>query len=323
MKSLLIKLPNWMGDILFSYDLLFSLAQHYQQVALLTSRDHAELFRIFPIPNTVVIDYAPENWPHIDRDTVLQIQDFRADAGLLLPNSFGSAFILKLAGVSRLYGYDTEHRGLLLTGSLRKPVQRMHQTEYYLNLLRLFELPAISYPTENVEEREPLVVIHPGASKVERAWNLDRFSKVAEELTAKGKEVLFVSGERLSSIDFPVRVRPSLVEFASILRKCSLFIGNDSGPLHLAQQCGAPVIGIYGPGDPLVTGPRPISPSRTIYHGYPCSPCRQKFFKECNPAPTMKPYCIETISTQEVLNAALSLLKVSQVSEKKVAGVFH
>jgi ADP-heptose:LPS heptosyltransferase len=187
----------------------------------------------------------------------------------------------------------------------------------------LFDLEPVSYPSENFDEREQLVVIHPGASKPERAWNLDRFAKVAEELAEAGNEILFVTGEELPSVHFPTRIKPSLLEFGNILRKCSLFIGNDSGPLHLAQQCGAPVVGIYGPGDPLITGPRSISPSRTIYHGYPCSPCRQKFFKECNPAPTMKPYCIETISTREVLNAAFSLLKAPQFSEKRIAGVFH
>lgn len=322
-KSILIKLPNWMGDILFSYDLLYTLSRSFDRVAVLTSAQHAELFEIFPVPNTLVIEYPPENWPNIDRDTILRIQEFAPETGLLLPNSFGSALILKFAGISRLFGYDTENRRHMLTRSLPKPAQRMHQTEYYLNLLRLFDLQPISYPIDNAGDRRELVVLHPGASKQERAWNLERFWKVAEELTKAGREVLFVTGEQISSARFPVLTKPSLSEFASVLRRCALFIGNDSGPLHLAQQCGAPVVGIYGPGDPLVTGPRAVSPARTIYHGYPCSPCRQKFFQECNPAPSYKPYCIETISTHEVLNAVFELLSIPKASNRNVVGVFN
>lgn len=323
MKSILIKLPNWMGDILFSYDLLYTLSRSFDRVAVLTSSAHADLFKIFPIPQTVVIDYPPENWPNIDRDTILRIQEFRAEAGLLLPNSFGSALILKYAGISNLFGYDTEHRKLLLTRSLPKPVQRMHQTEYYLNLLRLFGLQPTSYPTDTGGKRQELVVLHPGASKLERAWNLERFWKIADELTKSGRDVLFITGEPIPTAGFPVWTKPSLSEFASVLRSCALFIGNDSGPLHLAQQCGAPIVGIYGPGDPLVTGPRSLSPSRTIYHAYPCSPCRQKFFQECNPAPSYKPYCIETISTREVLNAAVELLNIPKASDRNVVGAFN
>ena len=307
-ESILVKLPNWMGDILFSYDLLHTLARHFNRVGMLTSAQHEELFSIFPIPGTQAITYPTEEWPHLSRLTVRKIRDFKPEAGLLLPNSFGSALVLRYAGVSRLFGYGSEHRGLLLKKSIRVPPQRIHQTQYYLKLLELFDLQAIPYPSNHSSPKEKLVILHPGASKRPRAWHLERFAKVAQEIRERGFDVLFVSGETIRVGPFPVMVRPSLSDFSRVLKGCSLFIGNDSGPLHLAQQCGAPVLGIYGPGNPLTTGPRPISPHRVVYHTFPCSPCRQNFFKDCAPAPSGKPFCIETINPNEVLKAALELL---------------
>ena len=189
-----------------------------------------------------------------------------------------------------------------------QPAFQLPMPEYYLGLLKLFGFEPKRYPISPTPEKSKLVVLHPGASKMQRAWNLERFVQLAEMLQQKGLEVLFISGEDLAVGKFPVVVKPSLKEFSNLLRSCSLFVGNDSGPMHLAQQCGAAVVGIYGPGDPLVTGPRPLTPHRVIYHSYPCSPCRQKFFKECNPASSGKPYCIETITTDEVLRASLELL---------------
>lgn len=306
MASILIKLPNWMGDILFSYDLLYTLSMKFDRVGLLTSPAHAELFRIFPIPRSTVISH--ESWPNLDRDAVREIQAFKPDSGLLLTNSIGSALALRMAGVTPLFGYATEHRKFLLKESLPVPQKRLHQVEYYLELLNFYSRRPVLYPIDPKEKKDPSVVIHPGASKRERAWNTDRFLALAERLKQKNVDVKFVSGESIHGID--AVVSPSLPRLAAMLRSCALFIGNDSGPLHLAQQCGSAVVGIYGPGDPMITGPRPITPARVVYHGYPCSPCRQRFFTECSPAPSGKPYCVETISTAEVAKAAFELLSL-------------
>ena len=316
-RAILVKLPNWMGDILFSYDLLYTLSKQFDRVGILTSSQHADLFRIFPQPNTELITYPAEEWPYLSAATRRRIKEFNAQGCLLLPNSFGAALALRRAGISHLYGYRCEHRRWLLKKSIAAPTRRLHQRLYYLELLRLFDLQPLDYPGPEPSSREPMVILHPGASKPPRAWHLERFVKVAEAMREKGFEPIFVSGERVRVGPFRVIVRPPLQELCDLLRRCSLFIGNDSGPLHLAQQCGAPVVGIYGPGDPLITGPRPCSPSRVVYHGFPCSPCRQKFFKECSPAASGKPFCLETINPEEVLKAGIELI------EKKEEGTGH
>src|SRR5438105_1246756 len=134
MSSILIKLPNFLGDTLFAFDLIHTLGQHFDRVALCTSQSHEELFEVFPFPGSSVICYAPENWPRLDPETVASIREFSADTTLLLPNSMGAALALRFAGSSNLMGYATEHRAFLLSKSVQPPIQKMHQTEYYLNL---------------------------------------------------------------------------------------------------------------------------------------------------------------------------------------------
>ncbi|MCI0604761.1 glycosyltransferase family 9 protein [bacterium] len=309
MPSLFVKLPNWMGDILFAYDLLFSLSCHFDRIGLCTSIQHSDLFSIFPVPNAEVIAYPAESWPHWDPETIQKIEHFQADGGLVLPNSIGSALALRWAGVSPLYGYDYEHRGFLLRKSLKPPTHRMHQSEYFLELLKLFDIAPARYPALPNCKRESLAILHPGASKKERAWHLDRFVEIGRKLKEEGLAVMFVSGEELHLNGFSLTIKPSLGEFAELLKRCALFIGNDSGPLHLAQQCGAPVIGIYGPGDPSITGLRSLSTGRVIYHSFPCSPCRQRFFVECEPSSNQKPFCIETITVEEVWKMVKTILK--------------
>ena len=305
----MVKLPNWMGDILFSYDLLFTLSKHFDRVGLCTSTSHAELFRAFPIPRTELILYSPADWPWLDRDTILKLEAFRADAGLLLPNSLGSALVFRFAGISHLYGYSTEHRGFLLEESLPKPVQRLHQRDYYLKLLALLDLAPEPYPAL-AGNRGRTVVIHAGASKPPRAWHLDRYLKVGEALQNMGYDVVLVTQDPLTDGPLPRLVSPTLLQFTDLLKHAALFIGNDSGPLHLAQQCGCPVVGIYGPGDPMVTGPRSLSPGRTVYSAFPCSPCRQRFFRDCKPSQSGKPFCIEVLTVDQVLKAATDILSL-------------
>jgi ADP-heptose:LPS heptosyltransferase len=315
MSSLLVKLPNWMGDILFSYDLLYSLSSQFERIAVCTSINHRDLFEIFPVPHTEVIAYPRENWPNLDRETIQKISDFQADQTLILPNSFGSALIMRYAGASHLCGYDTEHRSFLMHRAIPAPPFRIHQTEYYLRLLTLFDAGCSSYPLKNHSTRIDRVVMHPGASKIERAWHLERFLKLAEQFREQGTEVVLVSGDRISSNGFRTLVNPPLSEFSELLKTASLFVGNDSGPLHFAQQCGTPVVGIYGPGNPITTGPRNVSPNRVVYRAFPCSPCSQRYFKECEPSENQKPFCIETITVEEVWHTCSKLMKTTEAQK--------
>ena len=102
----------------------------------------------------------------------------------------------------------------------------------------------------------------------------------------------------------------NLRALAGLLKKSRLLIGNDSGVMHLAAMVETPIIGIFGPGHPNTTGPF-MDPEKfeILSQDYSCSPCRQRFFRECDPSPNKKPYCLEDITTDNVYEAIHRLLK--------------
>ena len=107
----------------------------------------------------------------------------------------------------------------------------------------------------------------------------------------------------LPAADLSIRITAGIVE------RCQLFVGNDSGPMHMAAALGVPTLGIFGPGSPRRTAPLARHGKvLTLTKGYPCSPCRQDFFRECPPSPAGKPFCLEEILLEDVERAADQLL---------------
>ena len=175
------------------------------------------------------------------------------------------------------------------------------------------------------------VVVHPGVSPAGavKAWRAERFAELGRRLVADGHEVFFSwagSAEqalaRQLAADAPgSRVGPStdLARLARFLERADLFIGVDSGPLHLAAALGTPVVGLYGPKHTGTYGP--FWPGgASVVADYPCSPCR---FRRC-PRPEASSVvlpdgsslrispCMDTIDAAEVHAEARRRLATSE-----------
>ena len=106
--------------------------------------------------------------------------------------------------------------------------------------------------------RSPYAVIHPVASSPEKTWDPEKFRRVAQHLRSHGLESVFVAGpgEDLSAFgEFQCIAGAPLSETKSLLATASLFVGNDSGPAHMAAAFGVPVAVLYGSSDPIVWAP--------------------------------------------------------------------
>lgn len=101
-------------------------------------------------------------------------------------------------------------------------------------------------------------VIHPVAAAPEKTWPADRFVAVAEHLRQIGTEPVFIgaASDDLSPFRaFLTICGDPLAEIKSLLSGASLFIGNDSGPAHMAAASGLPVVVLFGASDPVIWGP--------------------------------------------------------------------
>ena len=160
----------------------------------------------------------------------------------------------------------------------------------------------------------PLVVLHPGVSAFGsfKAWREEGYARLAERLarergarvaiawggdSERGAAERVVAGARGAAILAPRT--GSVLDLAALLRRSALFVGADSGPLHLAAALGTPVVGLYGPKHPTTYGPY-WENGRTFRKGVPCSPCG---FRKC-----ARPECMTLITASEVFGVASPLL---------------
>ena len=127
------------------------------------------------------------------------------------------------------------------------------------------------------------VVIHPFAGWKFRSWPLHSFRQLAAMVTRTlGVEVVFLFSPD-DTLEEPAReafaghrwyCSDNLTESAVVIRNARLFVGNDSGPMHLAALLGVDRVGLYGPAPPELTGPR-SGRSTYLYKPIACSPCDQ------------------------------------------------
>jgi heptosyltransferase II len=345
-KSFLLWMPNWIGDVVLTLPVVQSLRRAYPAAGIfvVAKSPSDELLLGHPaIDKVLTLPSEPENgfWQRVGFARKLKKYDF--DVGVVFPNSFESAFFLSLTGVKCRLGYNTDARDILLshpitTTSYLKKVQ--YRVEYYFKILSPLKLdtPDSSFATlvsqkgdiaarevmldMGLDENEEFITLHPGTSKVERAWHVERFGILCQKLIKEdGKLVVLLGTEnevgllnRIRNFGQPeaIKVMPpvNLRVLTELLRKSQMFIGNDSGMMHLASMVGVPILGIFGPGSPESTGPY-MSPEmqEVITRNFHCSPCKQNFFKECKPSPLCKPYCLEDITVKDIHEGVRRLQK--------------
>jgi len=339
-------MPNWIGDVVLTLPALQSLRRAYPKthITAVVKSPSDELLIGHPSVNTVIALPLVSNfdiWKRIK--FALSLKKYQFDVGVVFPNSFESAFLLGLTGAKHRLGYNTDGRGIFLTSPISTTTylkKSQYRVDYFFKILSPLRLDIpdpIFSPVDRQEgdisirevllnmeigENEEFITIHPGTSKVERSWHAERFGVLCQKIFKKYKNKMVLLGtqsekellNRIKSYCPPeeIKVAPAmnLRVLAGLIKKSQLFIGNDSGVMHLAAMVGAPVVGIFGPGHPNTTGPF-MEPEKCeiLTLNYSCSPCRQRFFKECEPSAHNKPNCLEDITVESVYDAIGRLLK--------------
>jgi ADP-heptose:LPS heptosyltransferase/GT2 family glycosyltransferase len=165
----------------------------------------------------------------------------------------------------------------------------------------------------------PVVAVHPGAGNITKQWPTEHFSALIDLLIERnGVNVLLIGGpdevavanDLLQSVVHPKAIasmagKTSLMELPRLLLNCALYIGNDSGPKHIAAAIGLPTIGVHsGVVDPVEWGPlgtRAIALRRNMT----CSPCYLAKAEDCPRSLA----CLRLLEPNLVYEAAVMLLK--------------
>jgi ADP-heptose:LPS heptosyltransferase len=157
--------------------------------------------------------------------------------------------------------------------------------------------------------RGPVVALCPGGAQPYKRWPAESFGRVAAELAAAGREVVVLGGPGEEGLAAGVRARASgaaaavglpLRLAAALLARCRLLVTNDTGPMHLAQAVGAPVLALFGPASkPHNVGPRGPA-DRVLAAPADCSPC---LGKDCP-----DPVCMRSLTPERVADEAREML---------------
>ena len=243
-----------------------------------------------------------------------ELRERKFDAALLLQNAFDAAWLAWRAGIPERIGYARDGRSWLLTKAIEVPKAGeipAHEKFYYLELVRragwMKSLPEVDEISLAVGEKERAAAeeklraagARPGAQRVAigagaaygsaKCWPPERFADWANRVQSeRDVDVILFGTPGESAVSEAIRGamrgapvdmtgKTAIAELPALLAQCHLFLGNDSGAMHVAAAVGLPVVAVFGPTDPI--GTAPVTRRAAIVQERPyCSPC---FLRRC------------------------------------------
>jgi lipopolysaccharide heptosyltransferase I len=311
-------------------------------------REHPQIDELFILPRTRwtrELPQSPLGTLREGRSFFSRLRQRGFDLAIDFHGNLRSGLVTLLSGAPRRIGfsrgYGKEWNHLFANEHVTPPPGKIHKIEKNFALLQPLGLngrgakAVIPVPEESRRRTDqfflqhgnpegPMVVLHPGVSRFGafKQWKPEGYARVADTLRRERQaRIIFTwgPGER----DVVARIRnimeeesitafrtQSLLELAAIFARSHLFIGCDTGPLHLANAMGTPVVGLYGPKDPTLYGPF-FPPFEVVRAGVPCSPCMRRRCPD--------PQCMERIEPEQVVQAAERLLAKRHVSHMPVS----
>ncbi len=315
------------------------------EIAVLARPYVAELYREQGLADRLFLDdFLGRHAGIRGRERLAQeLRGERFDAALLLTNSFDSAWVAWRARIPERIGYARDGRGLLLTRAIPTPrpgETPTHESYYYLELLRRagwierFSMPErIELRADEVARRHardtlegagarrncPRIALGPGASYGSaKCWLPERFAELADRLMEAFSADVILFGtaaeqDLLDVIASAMRHRPvnlagatTIGELPAYFSECHLFVGNDSGAMHVAAAVGLPVVAIFGSTD--AGGTTPVTPRLSVVQEKVfCSPC---FLRRC----PIDHRCMKRITVDMVESAARMWLSAGSMA---------
>lgn len=224
-----------------------------------------------------------------------------------------------------------------------------HEVEYALEVVGLLgahtddpRLEVPISPADAAYAREmldpdgprPLIAIHPGSGgwSLARRWEPGGFAAVADALAERHGARIVLVGTASDNVERVVSEmctralnlagRTTVGQLAAVLRHCDLFIGADSGVMHVAAAAGTPTVAIFGPTNPLAWGPwLPPERYRIVRSAPLCSPCAYTEAGLGTPQGCPERTCMRMVTVKQVLAAAEALLTGERSMEHGTWGV--
>ncbi|MBI1884390.1 MAG: lipopolysaccharide heptosyltransferase II [Chlamydiae bacterium] len=337
-RRILMILPNWIGDVLFTTPAIRELKLNFPHAAItaMVWPSCVEVLRGNPDLNEI-LPLDEKGFYRGFKGKVRLLFDLRKknfDTVFIFHRSRTRAIISFLAGIPQRVGYQMPGRARFLNVPLpHQDYDLVHRVDYYLGLVRVLG-PKIQEPVQyvfsvgksdenwaslflskkGIREGDLKIVMNPAGNWAPKRWSPSLYGRLArlmmESWNARVILIGTVKDEKIFQ-EMRKEAGPSLIsvvgdtnlrEMAALLKASDLYVGNDSGPTHLAHAMKVPLIALFGPQDPKITGPYGEGRAKVIFRNKGCQvPC---YRPECE---TNR--CIDEITVEEVFQAAAEILK--------------
>lgn len=247
----------------------------------------------------------------------------RYDAAFVLKRSLSSALLVWAAHIPRRIGFATEGRTFFLTDPVLYR-QDQHEVRNFLDCLRALDIPVNSealelWPSPASDMRirglfgrtgwkpdDLKIVVHAAASLPAKQWPLERFAAVMKAVQNRHHaRFVYTGAKEDAGLYHEIEKHgpfgglnlcgiTSLRENLSVYRAADLFLGVDSGPMHMAAAVGVPVVALFGPTDERKWGPWGEGHT-VISKRLACHPCK--------PHKCADNECMKLVNVEEVVEA--------------------
>ena len=344
MKILLVRLRE-IGDVVFTTPAIGALRRRFPDahIAYVVEPPAAPVVRHNPSIDDVIIAPRRRGPAGSLADFALG-RRLRAGCFELAIDFHGgprASLLTWLSGARERIGYDVAGRAWMYTTRVARPrvLRPRHSVENQWELLQAIgieppdraaapvEMPldpgaaaavAGRLARAGVTPLDTLIVMHVSAGNPFRRWPLDRFIALAKALMAADpdRRIVITGGpsdraaaEQVIDQSGALAIGEfSLDELRALVERAAVYIGGDSGPLHIAATSRVPIVGVYGPTLPERSAPwrDPAIAAISVDAGpLPCRPCDQRV---CAPGDFR---CLGWIPTERVLDAAETLLRLA------------
>lgn len=320
-RILLIK-PSALGDVVHTLPVLVKLRARYPgaRIDWLVTPENAELIcrhpaltNVVPFPRRELARFG-RNWSATAGliQLLYEVWKTRYDLVIDLHGQARSALFTLATRCKTRIGFETAREGAWAAYSHRIPVpcREVHAVDRYLSLGAMlgfddrppdFSIHLAAEVSANVDRlltphgllARPLAVLVPGTVWETKHWHAQGFAQVAQHLLASGAAVVLAGApsdhERCRAVAAlcpqacNLCGQTKLGDLVELLRRAISCVTNDSGSMHLAVALGKPVVSVFGPTNPVRTGPY-ARPQAVVRADVPCSPCYLRKQRHCRHA---------------------------------------
>lgn len=341
-KNVLILMPDkHLGNLLISLPAIKALESYFRgkRICLVIDSAYSELIanissadKIIHYPRRQIGERNSLMRPLLFLRFIKALRNVTPHIAIDLEGRHDSALMAFLSGAKLRVGSSKVERAYLYNIKVPTPTNG-HKVFYYTSIAEsigakcdslLYSLRSTEHwrssldkilKDSGLEVGSPIVSIHPGAGKDYKKWTIEGFASIADWLLSEGYQVIFVgSGKDIETIkqikglqkgkSLDLSGRLTLGELIALFERSFCFIGNDSGPMHLADSVGIPIIALFGPVDERRWGP--LSERSVVLRAKEfCKGCKRK---TCD----FGYVCIKEISPHEVKLAFKRLIPLIQ-----------